>query len=188
VTPAWVVLEGADGVGKSTLAAALAQRLSYEHGPTVLQSLRQHSAEREYCSQPTMWHLRGLNVVQDRSLLSRLAYQPVVLVPGAERKDLEEAKRTMASMREKVAVLYLHCEEGELAYRIRARGDAYFHPSLTGELLKSYWRTMAWWESAGGWSATVDVTEAFCTVDEALLALSTAPTVNLGPSRSSLIR
>lgn len=185
----WVVVEGADGTGKSTLAKDLAAHLSYEHGATVLARLRQHSAEREYIDDPVNWQLRGLHVVQDRSLLSRIAYQPVLLVRGAEPRDIDEAKAAMASVRHRVAVLYLTTEEDDLVERVEERGDAYFPPEATGALLKSYWRTMAWWESVGGWSWTFDTTGGeFPTVDEALLALSQAPMVRLGATRSSTIQ
>lgn len=183
---AWIILEGPDGGGKSTLAGALVHAISYEHGPTVLHAVRQHSAEEEYVQDPVRWSLRGMNVVQDRSLLSRIAYQPVVLVPGAERKDLEAAKRAMASLSHRVAVLHLTADENVLAERIV--GDRYFKPDMMSPLLSSYWKTMAWWESVGGWVRTIDTTEGFPTVDEALLALSACPNVRLGPTRSSQIR
>lgn len=182
----WIVLEGPDGGGKSTLAASLARHISYEHGATVLQSLRQHSAESEYIQQPLRFNLAGLHVVQDRSLLSRIAYQPVALVPGAEAHDLDEAREAFASVAHKVAVLHLTADEDVLAERIS--DDPYFHPDMLGPLLKSYWKTMAWWESVGGWVHTIDTSDWFPGVDHALLALSSSGRVRLGETRSSLIQ
>jgi thymidylate kinase len=152
----WVIFEGPDGVGKSTAANAAARILS-DSAPTVLQHLTSKSEFGEYYGEARLWQRGGLNVVQDRCIVSDLVYAPVLR--GVDSKfGLDRCKRQMVHVREHAVVLWFTAEEGDLGERLRERGDDLIDEGMLHAILKGYWRWMSWWKDAGAVIVEVDTT------------------------------
>lgn len=89
--PVWIVLEGEDGTGKSTLAHYLKFQLSLDNRPVVVEAFGKHFIH-DGLSQDELWRMflnefilrqkdlheayeHGFNIIQDRSFLSTMVYQ-----------------------------------------------------------------------------------------------------------------
>jgi thymidylate kinase len=145
--PSWVILEGPDGAGKSTMAAKVASVLA-DRGPTVLQHLTSTSEWEEYVTHPRMWTRWGLNVVQDRCALSALVYDPVLR--GPYKWPEERTRDSLRDVARRALVLHATADEADLAARLRERGDDLISEGMLHAILKNYWREMSWWRIEGG--------------------------------------
>lgn len=162
MTGAWIVFEGPDGAGKTTLAAKAATILADPRtpggGPTVLHHLVSTSEFEEY-DRPRMWTRAGLNVVQDRCLLSDLTYAPVMF-GGPSRMGEERVRRQLKLHALEVGVVHVTASEDELLERMRVRADgrpgADPDPAQVHAVLKNYWREVGWWRDNGASVYEVD--------------------------------
>jgi hypothetical protein len=109
-----------------------------------------------------MWVRRGLNVVQDRCLLSDLVYAPVWMgVPS--RLGEVRVRDELISVARHAVVFHVTASEEVLLDRMRERADgrpAADPPEAQRHaLLKHYWREVGWWQSEGAVVIEVDTTE-----------------------------
>jgi thymidylate kinase len=165
VSGAWMIFEGPDGAGKTGLAAAAATIMADPRtpggAPTVLHHLTSESEFDEYVL-PRLWRLKGLNVVQDRCLLSDLVYAPVWMgVPS--RLGEARVRAELVRQAPHAVVFHVTASEGVLLERMRERNDIRENAD-PGEgqmhaLLKNYWREVSWWADAGATIVEVDTTE-----------------------------
>lgn len=151
---AWVIFEGPDGAGKSTMARRTAGLLA-DRSPTILQHLTSRSALNDYYEPARLWQRGGLNVVQDRYLVSDLVYAPV-LSGVASRLGKTEVLHGMAQTVHRAVVIYVTAEEEVLARRLVERGDDLIDPGMLHAILKNYHREMGGWEYMGAVVHTVD--------------------------------
>lgn len=152
----WVVLEGPDGAGKTTAAMELVSILT-ERGPTVSQHLTSTSAFDEYYAPAVRWQMSGLNVVQDRCVLSDLVYAPV-LRGVASKFGEAEVRRQLEKLARHAVVLHFTAVEEELAARLEERGDDLISPGQLHYILKGYHREVGAWVEAGAHVAEFDTT------------------------------
>lgn len=145
--PLWVMVEGPDGAGKSTLARMITGILSENQGPTVLHKTRAGSNLTEYMADPLDWRdHHELHVVQDRGAVSAAAYEPVKPHP------LHPAIIELIPEIVQMGCLLIHVTAStvELAERVTRRGDAYIQPGMLTDIVASYADALSMWEGAGG--------------------------------------
>jgi thymidylate kinase len=110
-----IVLEGCDGVGKTTLAAALAAR----HGYAIVHGARTPEGTdlfAKYCAILT----RPGPLVLDRSFVSELVYGP--LERGRSRLTFRDATRLAVAVAERDGILvHLTGQPEQIAARLLAR-------------------------------------------------------------------
>ncbi len=153
----WVIFEGPDGAGKSTAADKMIRHLADDWGPTILQHLTSKSEPEEYYEPPRRWQRGGLNVVQDRCILSDLVYAPVLR--GVDSKfGLDRVKRQMAHVQEHAVIFWITAEEDDLQERLAQRGDDLIDTGMLSAILKGYWRWISWWRDQGATILEFDTT------------------------------
>jgi hypothetical protein len=167
----WVIFEGPDGAGKSSLADRTARYLSDTQGPTVLQHLTSHSAFGDYYGPPRLWTGGGLNLVQDRCAISDLVYAPV-LASRASRFGEGRVREQLKTLVYRAIVVWVTADEETLVKRLQDRGDDLITEDMLNLILENYWREMGWWRDHGATMHMIDTTDGFPSDLELQLSLS----------------
>lgn len=153
----WIIFEGPDGAGKTSLARR-AVAIMTEKNPTVSQHLTNTSDFSEYYGPPRLWIGSGLNVVQDRCIISDLVYSPVLR--GTPSKFGEKrVRRQLELVAQYAVIIHVTADEDTLCRRLRSRGDDLITEEMMDALLKNYWRQMGWWEEIGAQTLEFDTTD-----------------------------
>ena len=130
-----IVLEGCDGVGKTTLAEALAA----QHGYTVVHSGRTPDGTDLVDHHGTILALPG-RLVLDRSFISELVYGP--LDRGRSRLSLPAAVTLTRRVAQRSGVLvHLTGRPDVIAARLRARQEPARSVDRVRALISAYYRT-----------------------------------------------
>lgn len=153
----WVIFEGPDGAGKTTMALRAVQILSGQ-GPTVYQHLTSTSDFSEYYGPPRLWQGAGLNVVQDRCAVSDLVYAPVL--SGVRSRFGEEAVRAQLELvAQRAHIIHVTADEETLEERLEERGDDLVVGGMLHAILKNYWEEMDLWVERGAVISEFDTTD-----------------------------
>jgi thymidylate kinase len=144
---AWVIIEGPDGAGKTTLAQKVVAFLT-SSTPTVSQHLHSKSDFEEYYTPPRMWRHSGLSVVQDRCAVSDLVYSPVLRGIASQFGE-NKVRQQLRSLTRHAVVIFMTADEQDLAKRLSERGDDLINESMLHALCKNYWREMSKWRAVG---------------------------------------
>jgi deoxyadenosine/deoxycytidine kinase len=168
----WLIVEGPDGAGKSTLAQQAAHMLASDGGgrperPCFLQKLSYDSMRKDYVLPRMHTHL---HVVQDRGPTSGLVYEP--LMRGDKERLSWFDPLTDQVIEEGAAMIHVTAALPTLEDRLTNRGDDYVQPALLKDFLEGYEREVARWEDKGGIVETIDTTWAFPSATELALVLS----------------
>lgn len=118
-----IILEGADGVGKTTLANILAQK----YGLDICHCTQYDATDYAFYSQT----LRKENTVWDRHTIGELIY-PKVFNREAQITPYEAKAIIEAAKQEDIKILVLTCGSRELANRVRSRKNE--HPKIVENL------------------------------------------------------
>lgn len=177
--PLWVMIEGPDGAGKTSIAQrcmTILGRAEDSPGgvgrrPVVMQCLSFNTPIQDYIDWPFhLVHEMGCHVVQDRGVISGPVYEPIM------RNDQERLAWMLPlvpeAAKQGATVLYVDAALDVLEKRVRERGDDYIKPSHLEALQAGYVREMARWQELGGQSIEIDTTEEFPDDDALKLTLS----------------
>lgn len=176
--PLWVIIEGPDGAGKTSIAQrcmTILGRAEESPGgvgrrPVAMQCLSFNTSIKQYVEWPLHLLMVGCHVVQDRGVISGPVYEPIM------RGDQERLDWMIPLVPEAAShgatVLYVDAALDVLEKRVRERGDDYIKPSHLKDLQDGYVREMAAWQELGGKSIYIDTTESFPDDDDLKLALS----------------
>lgn len=174
--PLWVMVEGVDGAGKTTIvqkAAIILGRLEESPGgvgrrPVVVQCLSFNTPRYDYLSAPLT--CPNCHILQDRGVISGPVYEPIM-------RDDQERLSWMISLVPQAAelgatVLFVDAHIDTLIDRVSERGDDYVDISHLKRLQDGYYREMDRWQELGGKFTVIDTTDHFPDELEITLALS----------------
>lgn len=172
--PAWFIIEGPDGAGKTTIAKDLAHILAHrpDPRPCVLHCLDYDSRREEYVDLPVLWtEVQALHVVQDRGALSGPVYEPLFRRDMARLAWLDPLVERAAEAG--AMCIHVTASTALLEERVRARGDDYVNPELMQDIVDGYAAVLERWEAAGGALIELDTTWSFPSALEVEMAAST---------------
>lgn len=177
-SPLWVMVEGVDGAGKTTIvqkAAIILARLEEEAGgvgrrPVVVQCLSFNTPKHDYLDVPCDVGGFGCHVLQDRGVISGPVYEPIM------RNDLVRLEWMLRLVPKAASlgatVLFVDAHIDALIDRVSERGDDYVDISHLKRLQDAYYREMENWRELGGKYIALDTTDHFPDELEISLALS----------------
>lgn len=168
----WVIVEGPDGAGKSTIAKQVAHILASEgrgrpERPVMLQKLSYDSPYNDY---QLPGYYGQLHAVQDRGPMSGLVYEPLMRGDEERMSWFDPLSENVISMG--AATLYVTASEGVLRERLEKRGDDYVGTEKLPDILEAYERESGRWKGKGGGMLTFDTTWEFPSETELALSLS----------------
>lgn len=177
--PMWIMVEGVDGAGKTTIvqkcAIILARAESSPGGvdrrPVVVQCLSFNTPEDDYLAVPDdILRYGGCHVLQDRGVISGPVYEPIM------RGDQERLSWMLplvpAAVKHGAVVLFVDASLEALKKRIQERGDDYVDVSHLEALQQAYYHEIHEWKAIGGKCFTIDTTDSFPDELELELVLS----------------
>jgi len=157
--PAWFMVEGPDGAGKSSIVKQLASVLSYRSRPVVMQHLYYDSKQSEYVTFPSLWRGRGMHVVQDRGALSGPVYEP--LFRGDMDRLIWLDPLVEQAANSNALLVYVSADVGTLMERVEARGDDYVTTDRLADINAGYQEVLDRWRAVDGNMVMIDTTTSF---------------------------
>lgn len=177
--PLWIMVEGVDGAGKTTIvqkAAIILARHEDSLGgvgrqPVMVQCLSFNTPLEDYLAVPALARYESnCHVLQDRGVISGPVYEPIM------RGDHDRLSWMLPlvplAVEQGATVLFVDAALDKLVERVTSRGDDYVNVGHLLDLQEAYYREMENWKQLGGRSVTIDTTNSFPDELEIALALS----------------